>query len=110
MADIFMYADESGNLDYDVEGKQGATPYFGFGTATFVGDHSGVLWGGHTLRIRVEQQGLNVPEGFHAKHDSWQTRHSVFEEIGQRVGRPDLLGAAIGRLCAVGCAAVRHAW
>ena len=37
--DVYLYADETGNLDYGGATKQGASPYFGFGTAVFIGDH-----------------------------------------------------------------------
>lgn len=35
--DVYMYADETGNLDYDVAG--GGSKYFGIGTATWTGEH-----------------------------------------------------------------------
>ncbi|MGI5158544.1 hypothetical protein [Microbispora sp. CA-102843] len=35
MSEVFMYADETGNLDYNIAG--GGSKYFGIGTATFEG-------------------------------------------------------------------------
>jgi hypothetical protein len=89
VADVYVYADESGNLDYDPAGKGGSTPYFGFGTATFVGDHSSALWRGHELRMRFEQKGIRLPRGFHAKNDAWPTRDEVLEEIARQGPRFD---------------------
>ena len=89
MGDVYMYADETGNLDYETGGKQGATPYFGFGTATFTGPHPDALWGGQALRMHLAQAGLSLPKGFHAKNDSWETRKAVLKEIGGQDARFD---------------------
>src|SRR5690606_23235042 len=35
VADVYLYADETGNLDFDGAAKQGGSAYFGFGTAMF---------------------------------------------------------------------------
>jgi hypothetical protein len=84
-----MYADETGNLDYNPGDKQGATPYFGFGTATFAGDHPDSLWGGQALRMGFELAGLRFPGGFHAKDDTWRTRLDVMKEVGRQRPRFD---------------------
>lgn len=59
VADIFMYADETGNLDYegvpDARGG-GASTYFGFGTAVFQHDHGGHLLEALMLRARLEAE------------------------------------------------------
>lgn len=87
--DRHTYADETGNLDYGGEGKQGASPYFGFGTATWFGDHGDALWSGLKLRVEIENRGLGLARGFHAKDDSRATRHEVFDEIARQAHRFD---------------------
>lgn len=86
MADVYIYADETGNLDFDGASKQGGSAYFGFGTAVFREDHGEYLWRGLRLRASLEQQGVNLPKGFHAVNDSNRTRALVFEEL--RAQRP----------------------
>jgi hypothetical protein len=87
VADIYMYADETGDLD--MSGKKGASTYFGFGTAVFYGDHGHALWEGLSLRARLERQGLHLPKGLHAKNDSHSTRTEVFNLIGKQAPRFD---------------------
>jgi len=41
MTDLFMYADETGNPDY--QDQPGSSTYFGVGTALFIGDHGTAL-------------------------------------------------------------------
>lgn len=89
MTDVYVYADETGNLDYGGEGKQGASPYFGFGTATWFGDHGDALWSGLKLRVEIDNRGLSLARGFHAKDDSRATRHEVFDEIARQAPRFD---------------------
>nr|WP_247600891.1 DUF3800 domain-containing protein [Cellulomonas hominis] len=84
-----MYADETGNLDYEGDGKEGASPYFGFGTAVFDHDHGSELWEGLLLRADLESRGLNLPKGFHAINDSNHTRGDMFELIKQQAPRID---------------------
>ena len=89
MGEVWVYADETGNLDYGTAGKSGASDYFGFGTATFDGDHGPHLWTGLKLRATVEAQGLSLPRGFHAKDDSHATRSVMFDEIARQAPRFD---------------------
>ena len=119
MGEIWVYADETGNLDHGTAGKSGASDYFGFGTATFDGDHGPHLWSGLKLRATVEAQGLSLPRGFHArpsptvitsrpichirdhprqlslprgfhaKDDSRTTRSVMFDEIARQAPRFD---------------------
>lgn len=89
MADVFVYADETGNLDYDAENKAGATTYFGFGTAIFEGEHSDALWDGHVLRASVEADGHRLPKGFHAKNDMWGIRAPMLSLLAQQAPRVD---------------------
>jgi len=79
-----MYADETGNLDYEGGGgipRNGVTSYFGFGTATFVGDHGSTLYQGVKVRSALEHSGLRLEKGFHATYDSHATRKDVYEAI-----------------------------
>lgn len=87
MADIYMYADETGDLGID--GEKGASAYFGIGTATFTGDHGAALWDGLQLRFELEKKGLDLAKGFHAKNDSWATRNDVYKLIGDQAPRFD---------------------
>lgn len=87
MTDIYVYADETGNLG--APGPSGGSSYFGFGTATFADDHRDHLLEGHDLRCRLESAGVRVPRGLHAKDDSHATRSEVFDLIGRQGPRFD---------------------
>ncbi|MFD3525037.1 DUF3800 domain-containing protein [Streptomyces sp. NPDC058653] len=87
MAEIYVYADETGDLD--MSGSVGASTYFGFGTAVFKGDHGHRLWEGLQLRCRLERRGVSLPQGLHAKNDSHTTRGEVFELIESQAPRID---------------------
>lgn len=82
-----MYADETGDLD--LSGSIGASRYFGFGTAVFVGPHGTEMWEGMNLRCSLEERGVRVPRGLHAKDDSYATRQQVFGLIQQQAPRID---------------------
>lgn len=92
VADVYMYADETGNLDYagepDANGG-GASTYFGFGTAVFQADHGKNLLDALKLRARLEAEGVNLPKGFHAYDDSPRIRTSVFALIQDQAPRFD---------------------
>lgn len=89
MGDVFLYADETGNLDYGGAGKRGATTYFGFGTAVFYGDHGRQLMEGLRLRVQVTAAGVSLTRGFHAVDDSRQTRDAMYTLIGNQAPRFD---------------------
>ena len=89
MADVYLYADETGNLDFDGASKQGGSAYFGFGTAMFQEDHGEYLWRGLRLRASLERDSVNLPKGFHAVHDSNRTRAQMFEELAAQAPRID---------------------
>ena len=89
MAVIYLYADETGNLDYKAASSPTESGYFGFGTATFVGDHGNALWSGHELRTRLASAGFQLPGGFHAKNDSVSTRSEMFGVIRELSPRID---------------------
>ena len=87
--DVYLYADESGNLDYGGLGKRGATEYFGFGTAVFYDDHGAELMEGLRLRAAVTARGISLPRGFHAVDDSHMTRNQMFAVIADQAPRFD---------------------
>jgi hypothetical protein len=92
VADIFMYVDETGNLDYNGSPSAaggGASTYFGFGTAVFTGDQGPNLEQGLRLRAELEAGGLNLRQGFHAVNDSARTRSAVFPVIAKQGPRFD---------------------
>lgn len=87
MSDVYMYVDETGNLD--LTGGNGASPFFGIGTAVFFGEHGKALWEGLDLRFQMERAGHNLAKGFHAILDNKHTRDEVFELIRQQEPRFD---------------------
>lgn len=89
MADFYLYADETGNLDFDGASKQGGSAYFGFGTAVFGDGHGDYLWRGLRLRAQLEGDGVRLPKGFHAVNDSTRTRTAMFNELRTQAPRID---------------------
>jgi len=87
VADVYLYADESGDLD--LLGTPGSSAFFGFGTATFEGEHGERLWEGLRLRCELEARGVHLHRGFHAKNDSRATRNDVFALIAAQAPRLD---------------------
>jgi len=87
VAEFYMYADETGDLD--MTGSPGSSAYFGFGTAVFEGDHGRALWDGLQLRCTLEAKGIALPRGLHAKNDSHSTRDEVFALIRTQAPRFD---------------------
>jgi hypothetical protein len=88
VTDIYLYADETGDLD--MTGSPGSSTYFGFGTAVFPGDHGKELWQGLQLRARLAKKGLHLPKGLHAVYDSHSTRQEVFDLVQQQAPRFDM--------------------
>lgn len=90
---IYLYADETGNLDYNASPNPqggGASTYFGFGTATFnTADHGSDLLEGLHLRARCAKEGIKLERGFHAVDDSAKTRSEMFAEIRRQAPRFD---------------------
>ena len=72
-AEYWCFLDESGTPDYDPDSK----PYFAFGSAVFEGDHGDEYM--KVLRARASRTG--VQSGFHASHDSNDTKQCFFECI-----------------------------
>ena len=87
MTDVYVYADEYGDLDFS--GNPKAARYFGIGTATFVGDHGTALAEGLALRCQLEAEGVSIPRGFHAVNDSARTRREVLSIIKRQYPRID---------------------
>lgn len=85
--DVYMYADETGNLDFS--GAPEASSYFGIGTSTYFGPHQEAIGEGLALRFDLERQGLNLPRGFHAVNDTRHTRTDVFTAIKGQAPRFD---------------------
>lgn len=88
MTRVFLYADETGNLDYE-NSSPTESGYFGFGTATFAGEHGRELWAGLQLRAALSARGLHLPRGFHAKDDSTPTKDAMFDVIREMAPRFD---------------------
>lgn len=82
-----MYADETGNLDY--QEQAGASTYFGVGTAVFCGNHGEALGGGLALRADLAAAGVKLRRGFHAVDDSKSVRSQVFDLIRTQQPRFD---------------------
>lgn len=72
--EYWCFLDETGTPDYDPDSK----PYFAFGSAVFEGDHGEEYM--RVLRARAARTG--VQSGFHASHDSKDTKQCFFECIG----------------------------
>lgn len=90
---IYLYADETGNLDYQGSPNPqggGASTYFGFGTATFTTEnHGDDLLGGLHLRAQMANKDVKLTKGFHACDDSNKTRSEMFTEIQKQAPRFD---------------------
>jgi Protein of unknown function (DUF3800) len=84
MADVFMYADETGNLDYN-----GGSTYFGIGTATWQSQPAGHLWQAERMRFGHARAGVECTKGYHAKDDSRATRNEVYNLIKDQAPRFD---------------------
>jgi hypothetical protein len=82
-----MYADETGNLDYNIAG--GGSRYFGIGTATWPGDPAEHLWQGERMRFGHAAVGIGNTKGYHAKDDSRTARMDVYRIIQQQAPRFD---------------------
>lgn len=92
MKPLYLYADETGNLDLDgkVDARGGgASTYFGFGTALFEGDHGRRLLEGLHLRAAVTASGVRLNRGFHACDDSNKTRNQMFQLVRDQAPRID---------------------
>jgi hypothetical protein len=88
MTDVYMYADETGNLDYNI--AAGGSRYFGIGTATWPSDPAQHLWQSERMRFGHAQVGVQVAKGYHAADDTRGTRREVYEVIRQQAPRFDM--------------------
>lgn len=89
MADYFVYMDETGTLDFGPPSSPTESPYFGFGSVIYPGEHGDAIWDGHVLRASLEARGVHTPRQFHAKDDSWNTKSEVFALIAAQAPRFD---------------------
>ena len=87
MANIYVFADETGDLGYNSEK---GSKYFGFGTATYSADNSPNFREAFKLRCELEARGISIKEGFHATHDRWAIRDEIFRLIATESPRFDL--------------------
>lgn len=71
--EYWCFLDETGTPDYDPD----SSPYFAFGSAVFKGDHGDVYM--DALKARASRTG--VQDGFHASHDTNETKQCFFECI-----------------------------
>lgn len=84
MTNVYMYADETGTLDYG-----GGSRYFGIGTATWQTDPAAYLWQGERMRFGHAAAGVECLKGYHAKDDSRVTRTEVYQVIKDQAPRFD---------------------
>lgn len=87
VTNVYMYADETGNLDYNV--GSGGSRYFGIGTATWTGEPAEHLWHSERMRFGHAAAGIECPRGYHAKDDSRTTRNEVYQVIKDQAPRFD---------------------
>lgn len=87
MTNVYMYADETGNLDYNVAAS--GSLYFGIGTATWADDPAEHLWQGERMRFGHAQAGIECSRGYHAVDDSRSTRTEVYQVIKEQAPRFD---------------------
>jgi len=86
MANIYVFADETGDLGYNkVKGSQ----YFGFGTASYVSGSAPNFDEAFELRCSLESRGYSIKEGFHASNDRWVIRNEIFNLIADKPPRFD---------------------
>ena len=87
MTNVYMYADETGNLDYNLAG--GGSKYFGIGTATWRGEPTEHLWQAERMRFEHAAAGFDTTKGYHAKDDSRSARKDVYDLISKQAPRFD---------------------
>jgi hypothetical protein len=98
MSDIYIFADETGDLGYNLEtGSQ----FFGFGTATYLSNSTPNFDEAFKLRCSLERDGFAVKEGFHATNDRWgikargdlrlykQAWYLHFKEVARQIAGPN---------------------
>jgi hypothetical protein len=86
MADIYVFADETGDLGYNSEK---GSKYFGFGTASYTSGSSPNFTDAFKLRCGLEASGISIKEGFHATNDRWAIRNEIFNLIAMEPPRFD---------------------
>jgi hypothetical protein len=86
MADIYVFADETGDLGYN---NEKGSKYFGFGTASYASGSSPNFTDAFKLRCGLEASGISIKEGFHATNDRWAIRNEIFNLIALEPPRFD---------------------
>jgi hypothetical protein len=86
MADIYVFADETGDLGYNSEK---GSKYFGFGTASYTSGSFPNFIDAFKLRCELEVSGISIKEGFHATNDRWAIRDKIFNLITSEPPRFD---------------------
>jgi hypothetical protein len=86
MANIYVFADETGDLGYNLTG---GSKFFGFGTATFTDSTPPNFESAFKLRCEFELMGFGIKEGFHATNDRWSIRNEIFQLIKSQPPRFD---------------------
>jgi hypothetical protein len=86
MAEIYVFADETGDLGYS---SPSGSQFFGFGTATYFEDNLPNFGKAFNFRCQLERQGFSMQEGFHAKQDRWMIRNHIFQLIKEEPVRFD---------------------
>ncbi|WP_461004683.1 hypothetical protein [Trueperella pyogenes] len=77
--DYFIYLDETGVPDFESPKTPDDFPYFGVGSATYIGDHSQENWDAQVLRLALEERGLSVEKAVPCqKRRVANTQRSVF--------------------------------
>jgi hypothetical protein len=81
MARCYLFADESGNLDFSR--SRGATPYFAVGTMLVRGDDAVEALRTDLLKLQTELgwSGIDQFNGFHASEDAQAVRDEVLEVL-----------------------------
>ncbi len=87
MPDTYMYADETGNLDYNL--GEDSPKYFGIGTAPGPPVTARTCGRPPPSRFRHAGAGVACPAGYHAKNDSHATRAEVYVLIRRQAPRFD---------------------
>lgn len=79
MREIYIFADETGDLGY----TESSSKFFGFGTVTIENEFAQILWDGFKLRCELEKQGFDLKAGFHAKDDKYSIKKDIYALISK---------------------------
>jgi len=89
MGRLYLFADETGNLD--LSGHQGSTRWFGVGTMLLDDASADRLRAAmHGLRLSMAWQRFGLDSEVHASEDSWPVRSAVLSVLALHAGRVDV--------------------